>query len=55
MAAAEILQTYLAEYADDGAYGHISLGRSFAVEMGSVIPTTDQKLSMSMICQSSKA
>ncbi|KAL9006999.1 MAG: hypothetical protein Q9188_000287 [Gyalolechia gomerana] len=39
-----LLQTYLAEYADEGAYGHISLGRSFAVEMGSVIPATDQKL-----------
>ncbi|KAI4119799.1 MAG: hypothetical protein LQ345_000358 [Seirophora villosa] len=39
-----LLQTYLAEYADDGAYGHISLGRSFALEMGSVIPATDQKL-----------
>ncbi|KAL8699689.1 MAG: hypothetical protein Q9224_001300 [Gallowayella concinna] len=39
-----LLQTYLAEYADDGAYGHVSLGRSFAVEMGSVIPATDQKL-----------
>ncbi|KAL8939206.1 MAG: hypothetical protein Q9211_002847 [Gyalolechia sp. 1 TL-2023] len=39
-----LLQTYLAEYADDGAYGHISLGRSFAVEMGSMIPATDQKL-----------
>ncbi|KAL8996118.1 MAG: hypothetical protein Q9169_004310 [Polycauliona sp. 2 TL-2023] len=39
-----LLQTYLAEYADDGAYGHVSLGRSFAVEMGSIIPTTDQKL-----------
>ncbi|KAL8906073.1 MAG: hypothetical protein Q9207_002257 [Kuettlingeria erythrocarpa] len=39
-----LLQTYLAEYADDGAYGHISLGRSFALEMGSVIPATDHKL-----------
>ncbi|KAL8731760.1 MAG: hypothetical protein Q9166_003207 [cf. Caloplaca sp. 2 TL-2023] len=39
-----LLQTYLAEYADDGAYGHVSLGRSFAVEMGSMIPATDQKL-----------
>ncbi|KAL8759808.1 MAG: hypothetical protein Q9199_000532 [Rusavskia elegans] len=39
-----LLQTYLAEYADDGAYGHVSLGRSFAVEMGSIIPATDQKL-----------
>ncbi|KAL8770718.1 MAG: hypothetical protein Q9209_003585 [Squamulea sp. 1 TL-2023] len=39
-----LLQTYLAEYADDGAYGHVSLGRSFAVEMGSIIPATDHKL-----------
>jgi phosphatidylinositol 4-kinase len=39
-----LLQTYLSEYDDDGAYGHISLGRSFAVEMGSVVPRTDQKL-----------
>jgi phosphatidylinositol 4-kinase len=39
-----LLQTYLSEYEDDGVYGHISLGRSFALEMGSVIPTTDQRL-----------
>ena len=39
-----LLQTYLSEYDDEGAYGHISLGRSFALEMGSVIPTTDQRL-----------
>lgn len=39
-----LLQTYLSEYDDDGAYGHISLGRSFANEMGAMIPTTDQKL-----------
>ena len=39
-----LLQTYLSEYDDDGAYGHISLGRSFALEMGSVIPGTDQRL-----------
>ena len=39
-----LLQTYLSEYDDDGAYGHISLGRSFASEMGSVIPSTDQRL-----------
>ncbi|KAL8874475.1 MAG: hypothetical protein Q9174_000168, partial [Haloplaca sp. 1 TL-2023] len=38
------LQTYLAAYADEGAYGHVSLGRSFAVEMGSMIPANDQKL-----------
>ncbi|CAI6341867.1 unnamed protein product [Periconia digitata] len=39
-----LLQTYLSEYDDEGAYGHISLGRSFALEMGSVIPSTDQRL-----------
>ena len=39
-----LLQTYLSEYDDDGAYGHVSLGRSFALEMGSVIPGTDQRL-----------
>ncbi|ORY12140.1 phosphatidylinositol 4-kinase-like protein STT4 [Clohesyomyces aquaticus] len=39
-----LLQTYLSEYDDEGAYGHISLGRSFALEMGSVIPMTDQRL-----------
>lgn len=39
-----LLQTYLSEYDGEGAYGHISLGRSFAMEMGSVIPTTDQRL-----------
>ena len=39
-----LIQTYLSEYNDDGAYGHISLGRSFASEMGSIIPSTDQRL-----------
>ncbi|KAL9096243.1 MAG: hypothetical protein Q9165_001766 [Trypethelium subeluteriae] len=39
-----LLQTYLSEHDDDGAYGHIALGRSFAFEMGSVIPSTDQRL-----------
>ncbi|OBT81912.1 hypothetical protein VE02_09422 [Pseudogymnoascus sp. 03VT05] len=39
-----LLQTYLSEYDDDGAYGHISLGRSFAAEMGGMIPVTDQRL-----------
>lgn len=39
-----LLQTYLSEYDDDGAYGHVSLGRSFASEMGSIIPGTDQRL-----------
>ena len=39
-----LLQTYLSEYDDDGAYGHVSLGRSFASEMGSIIPDSDTRL-----------
>ncbi|KAI0486319.1 phosphatidylinositol 3 [Xylaria cf. heliscus] len=39
-----LLQTYLSEFDDEGAYGHMSLGRSFASEMGSAIPATDQRL-----------
>lgn len=39
-----LLQTYLSEYDDTGAYGHVSLGRSFALEMGSVIPPLDHRL-----------
>lgn len=39
-----LLQTYLSEFDDEGAYGHISLGRSFALEMGSIIPSTDNRL-----------
>ena len=39
-----LLQTYLSEYDDTGAYGHVSLGRSFALEMGSQIPSSDQRL-----------
>ncbi|UKZ62337.1 uncharacterized protein TrAtP1_003587 [Trichoderma atroviride] len=39
-----LLQTYLSEFEDDGAYGHVSLGRSFALEVGSIIPSTDNRL-----------
>ncbi|KAI1810540.1 phosphatidylinositol 3 [Poronia punctata] len=39
-----LLQTYLSEFDDSSAYGHMSLGRSFAVEMGSAVPATDQML-----------
>ncbi|PHH63780.1 hypothetical protein CDD81_5437 [Ophiocordyceps australis] len=39
-----LLQTYLSEFQDEGTYGHISLGRSFAIELGSVTPTTDNRL-----------
>ncbi len=39
-----LLQEYLEDYEDDGAYGHIALGRSLAVEMGSVIPSSDHRL-----------
>lgn len=40
-----LLQTYLSEFDDEGAYGHMALGRSFAVQIGSAIPSTDQRLS----------
>lgn len=39
-----LLQTYLSEYIDDGTFGHLSLGRSFALDMGCTIPSTDQRL-----------
>lgn len=39
-----LLQTYLSEYDDEGTYGHVSLGRSFALDMGATIPSTDHKL-----------
>ena len=39
-----LLQSYLSEFEDEMTFGHISLGRSFALEMGSVIPSTDQRL-----------
>ena len=34
----------MSEYDDNGAYGHVALGRSFALEIGATIPTTDHKL-----------
>ncbi|KAJ4295778.1 phosphatidylinositol-4- kinase [Collariella sp. IMI 366227] len=40
-----LLQTYLSGFDDETGYGHMSLGRSFAVEVGSTIPLTDQRLS----------
>ncbi|MCJ1397105.1 phosphatidylinositol-4- kinase [Xylographa trunciseda] len=39
-----LLQTYLSEYDDDGAYGHVALGRSFALEMGSIMSMADHRL-----------
>jgi phosphatidylinositol 4-kinase len=39
-----LLQTYLSDYDDEEAYGRISMGRSFALELGSFIPGTDQRL-----------
>jgi phosphatidylinositol 4-kinase len=39
-----LLQTYLSEYEGDGAYGHIALGRSFALEMAVAIPSSHQRL-----------
>ncbi|EEQ34490.1 phosphatidylinositol 4-kinase [Microsporum canis CBS 113480] len=42
-----LLQTYLSDYDDDGVYGHITMGRSLALEMGSAIPLADQRLGQS--------
>lgn len=39
-----LLQTYLSEYYDEGSYGHTSFGRSFALELGSLVPATDHRL-----------
>jgi phosphatidylinositol 4-kinase len=39
-----LLQTYLSDFNDEEAYGRISMGRSFALEVGSTIPGTDQRL-----------
>ncbi|KAF8477229.1 hypothetical protein BDZ91DRAFT_708882 [Kalaharituber pfeilii] len=39
-----LLQTYLSEHDGDGSFGHVSLGRSFALEMGSKVPLSDQRL-----------
>lgn len=39
-----LLQTYLSEFDDEGAYGHIQAGRSLAVELGSMLPGTDHRL-----------
>lgn len=39
-----LLQTHLSDFDDEGAYGHISFGRSFAMELGASIPGTDQRL-----------
>ena len=40
-----LLQTYLSEFDEESGYGHMSLGRSYALEVGSTIPFTDQRLS----------
>jgi phosphatidylinositol 4-kinase len=39
-----LLQTYLSEFEDESTLGHVALGRSFALEIGSLVPTTDQRL-----------
>lgn len=39
-----LLQTYLSDFEDDGAYGQVLVGRSFALEMGSAISSADQRL-----------
>lgn len=39
-----LLQTYLSEFDDIGAYGHVALGRSFAVEMACLTPKNDLRI-----------
>jgi phosphatidylinositol 4-kinase A len=39
-----LLQTYLSDFEDVGAYGHVALGRSFALEMGCLIPANDLRI-----------
>ncbi|KAH6625953.1 hypothetical protein B0J18DRAFT_126588 [Chaetomium sp. MPI-SDFR-AT-0129] len=39
-----LLQTYLSDFDEERGYGHMSLGRSFALEIGSTIPFSDQRL-----------
>ncbi len=41
---ADGIETYLAVCDDTNAYGHVSMGRSLAMEMGSIIPTVDHRL-----------
>lgn len=48
-----LLQTYLSEFDDQGTLGHISLGRSFALEMGTSVPGTDRRLGMYSLGQKS--
>ncbi|KAI5818864.1 hypothetical protein BZA77DRAFT_306621 [Pyronema omphalodes] len=39
-----LLQTYLSEFEDQGTLGHVSLGRTFALEMGQTVPNSDRRL-----------
>lgn len=39
-----LLQTYLSDFEDEGAYGHVALGRSVAIEMGCLIPKHDLRI-----------
>lgn len=39
-----LFQTYLSEFEDEGSLGHVSLGRTFALEMGGTVPSTDRRL-----------
>ncbi|OJJ05363.1 hypothetical protein ASPVEDRAFT_55269 [Aspergillus versicolor CBS 583.65] len=39
-----LLQSYLSASDDNDGYGDVSMGRSFALEMGSLIPQTDHRI-----------
>lgn len=40
-------QTYLSVSEVNTEFGHVSMGRSFALDMGALIPNSDQRLGMS--------
>lgn len=44
-----LLQTYLSEFDDQGSLGRISLGRTFALQMGTSVPGADRRLGTSLL------
>ncbi|KAF3924761.1 hypothetical protein AA313_de0210069 [Arthrobotrys entomopaga] len=40
-----LLQKYLAKFSDENVFGHVSLGRSLAYDVGAAVPRSDPRLS----------
>ncbi|EPS43151.1 hypothetical protein H072_2952 [Dactylellina haptotyla CBS 200.50] len=40
-----LLQKYLAKFSDENVFGHVSLGRSLAYDIGAAVPRSDPRLS----------